>query len=251
MPGISIKKTGDSEGVEIQMIDPDSMDQRTRLKFHAAQRALALVQPGMTLGLGSGSTAALWIQLLGEQVRDHGLRIRAIASSEESERLARSYGIPLVTFEECRSLDLTVDGADEIAPGLALIKGGGGKLLREKIVASASKRFVIVADETKQVERLGRFPLPVEVIPMAAPLVSESLRELGFTPSLRVNKDKKRYITDEGNLILDCSGLLMEEPALIAREIDSIVGVVEHGLFLGMADLAIIAGENKITERLS
>jgi ribose 5-phosphate isomerase A len=233
------------------MIDEDSMDQRTRLKFHAAQRALALVEPGMTLGLGSGSTAALWIQLLGEQVRDHGLRVRAIASSEESERLGRSYGIPFVTFEECRCLDLTVDGADEIAPGLALIKGGGGKLLREKIVASASKRFVIVADETKQVERLGRFPLPVEVIPMAAPLVGESLRELGFIPRVRLNKDRTNYITDEGNLILDCSGLLIEEPAVIARELDSIIGVVEHGLFLGMASLAIIAGENKITERLS
>ena len=233
------------------MIDQDSMDYRTRLKLHAAQRALGLVEPGMTLGLGSGSTAALWIQLLGEQVRDHGLRIRAIASSEDSKRLAQGYGIPFVTFEECHRLDLTVDGADEIAPGLALIKGGGGKLLREKIVASASNRFVIVADETKQVERLGRFPLPVEVIPMAAPLVSESLQELGFVPGVRLNKDGKQYITDEGNLILDCSGLLIEDPALMARRLDSIVGVVEHGLFVGMANLAIIAGENKITERSS
>src|SRR5262249_49359444 len=206
------------------MIDPDSMDQRTRLKFHAAQRALALVEPGMTLGLGSGSTAVLWIHLLGEQVRDHGLSIRAIASSEESERLARTYGIPFVTFDECQSLDLTVDGADEIAPGLALIKGGGGKLLREKIVASASKRFVIVADESKQVEMLGRFPLPVEVIPMAAPLVSESLREMGFIPALRLNDDRTLYITDEGNLILDCSGLLIEDPHLMARRLDSVVG---------------------------
>ena len=231
------------------MIDPSSMDQRTRMKFLAAQRALTLVEPGMTLGLGSGSTAALWIQLLGEQVRDHGLRIRAIASSEESERLGQSYGIPFVTFEECHSLDLTVDGADEIAPGLALIKGGGGKLLREKIVASGSERFVIVADESKQVERLGRFPLPVEVIPMAAPLVSGSLRELGFTPTIRLNQDGKYYITDEGNLILDCSGLLIDEPASMASRIDSIVGVVEHGLFLGMANLAFVAGENGVTER--
>jgi ribose 5-phosphate isomerase A len=233
------------------MIDQGTMDQRTRMKFHAAQRALALVEPGMTLGLGSGSTAAFWIRLLGEQVRGHGLKIRAIASSEDSEQLGRSYGIPFVTFEECHSLDLTVDGADEIAPGLALIKGGGGKLLREKIVASASKRFVIVADETKQVEKLGRFPLPVEVIPMAVPLVSESLRELGFTPKVRLNKNREHYITDEGNLILDCSGLLIEDPARMARTLDSIVGVVEHGLFLGMADLALIAGENAVTERSS
>jgi|SRR5277367_2196046 len=223
-------------------------EEHSGLKLHAAQRALELVESGMTLGLGSGSTATLWIKLVGERVRDHGLRIRAIASSEDSERLGRSYGIPFVTFEECRSLDLTVDGADEIAPKLALIKGGGGKLLREKIVASASKRFVIVADESKQVEKLGRFPLPVEVIQMAAPLVGESLKKLGFTPEIRANQDGTRYITDEGNLILDCSGLLMENPEKIASEIDSIVGVVEHGLFLNMASLALIAGEQQIIE---
>src|SRR6516225_4477738 len=219
------------------------------LKLHAAQRALELVRSGMTLGLGSGSTATLWIKLLGEQVRDQGLKIRAIESSEDSEHLGRSYGIPFLTFEECGSLDLTVDGADEIAPGLALIKGGGGKLLREKIVASASKQFVIVADESKQVEKLGRFPLPVEVIPMAAPLVNDSLRELGFTPTIRLNRDGTRYITDEGNLILDCSGLLLEDPEGIAAKIDTIVGVVEHGLFLNMANLALIASEQQVIER--
>lgn len=227
----------------------NTAEEQTGLKLRAAQRALQLVESGMTVGLGSGSTATLWIKLLGEQVRDHGLKIRAIASSEDSERLGRSYGIPFFTFEECQSLDLTVDGADEIAPKLALIKGGGGKLLREKIVASASKRFVIVADESKQVEKLGRFPLPVEVIPMAAPLVKDSLRELGFTPTVRVNRDGKPYITDEGNFILDCSGLLIENPAAMAAKIDSIVGVVEHGLFLNMADLALVAAENQIIER--
>jgi ribose 5-phosphate isomerase A len=224
-------------------------DDRTGLKLRAAQRALELVESRMTVGLGSGSTATLWIKLLGERVRDQGLDIRAIASSEDSERLGRSYGIPFVNFEECRSLDLTVDGADEIAPKLALIKGGGGKLLREKIVASASKRFVIVADESKQVEKLGRFPLPVEVIPMAAPLVSDSLRRLGFTPTIRANRDGTRYVTDEGNLILDCSGLLIENPEQVAAKIDSIIGVVEHGLFLNMASLALIAGEQQVIER--
>ncbi len=213
------------------MIDQRDMDRRTQFKLHAARRALELVQSGMTLGLGSGSTATLWIQLLGEKVRDHGLKIRAIASSEDSEHLGRSYGIPFITFEECRSLDLTVDGADEIAPGLALIKGGGGKLLREKIVASASKRFVVVADETKQVEKLGKFPLPVEVIPMAAPLVNNALHNLGFTTAVRLNQQGGRYITDQGNLIIDCSGLIFEEPAEMAAKIDGIVGVVEHGFF--------------------
>jgi ribose 5-phosphate isomerase A len=219
------------------------------MKLHAAQRALQLVEPGMTLGLGSGTTATLWIQLLGEQVRDHGLKIRALASSEDSERLGKSYGIPFVDFEECRSLDLTVDGADEVAPKLALIKGGGGKLLREKIVASASKRFVVVADASKQVEKLGRFPLPVEVIQMAEPLVSDSLRRLGFTPKIRANTDGTRYITDEGNWILDCSGMLIENPAEMAAKLDSIVGVVEHGLFLNMATMALIGGETRVIER--
>jgi ribose 5-phosphate isomerase A len=204
----------------------------------------------MTVGLGSGSTATIWIKLLGEKVRDQGLKIRAIASSDDSERLGRSYGIPILTFEECRKLDLTVDGADEVAPQLALIKGGGGKLLREKIVASASKRFLVVADESKQVEKLGRFPLPVEVIPMAAPLVTDELRHLGFTPTIRM-RDGRPYITDEGNLILDCSGLLIDHPASMAARLDSIVGVVEHGLFLGMANLAIIAGKREIIERTS
>jgi ribose 5-phosphate isomerase A len=219
------------------------------MKSHAAQRALQLVEPGMTLGLGSGSTATLWIELLGQRVREHGLKIRAIASSEDSERLGRSFNIPFITFDECRSLDLTVDGADEIAPGLALIKGGGGKLLREKIVASASKRFVVVADISKQVDKLGRFPLPVEVIPMAVPLVSDSLKKLGFAPAIRTNPDGSRYITDEGNLILDCSGLLMDHPEDIAAKLDSIVGVVEHGLFLRMADLALIADDHQVIER--
>jgi ribose 5-phosphate isomerase A len=228
---------------------PTNINEHTEQKQRAAQRALQMVESGMTVGLGSGSTATLWIKLVGEQVRDHGLKIRAIASSEDSEHLGRSYGIPFLTFEECHSLDLTVDGADEIAPGLALIKGGGGKLLREKIVASASKRFIVVADESKQVEKLGRFPLPVEVIPMAAPLVDGSLRNLGFTPKVRVTADGKAYITDEGNWILDCSGVLIEDPEAMAAKLDSIVGVVEHGLFLHMANLAIIAGDKQLIER--
>jgi ribose 5-phosphate isomerase A len=220
------------------------------LKLQAAQRALAFVEAGMVVGLGSGSTATLWIELLGKKVRDEGLAIRAIASSESSERLGRSYGIPFTNFDESPMLDLTVDGADEIAPGLALIKGGGGQLLREKIVASATRRFVIVADASKNVDRLGNFPLPVEVIPMAEPLVRKALAELGFTPKIRKAKDGSGpYITDEGNLLLDCSGLLLDDPETMAAEIRGIVGVVEHGLFLGMADLALIADGSQVVER--
>src|SRR4051812_17442601 len=203
-----------------------SKEEQDRLKMEAARRALALVEPGMTVGLGSGSTATMWIKLLGERVQSGELKIRAIASSEDSEELGRSYGIPFTDFEETKQLDLTVDGADEVAPGLALIKGGGGKLLREKIVASASKRFVVVVDESKVVEKLGAFPLPVEVIQMAEPLVSAELKKLGFTPTIRMNKDGSQYITDEGNLILDCSGMLIEDPVAMGKKLDSIVGVV-------------------------
>ena len=225
-------------------------EEQDRLKMEAAQRALALVEPGMKVGLGSGSTATIWIKLLGEKVQRGELKLGgAIASSEDSERLGRSYGIPFTTFEETKELDLTVDGADEVAPGLALIKGGGGKLLREKIVASASKRFVVVVDESKVVERLGRFPLPVEVIPMAEPLVRRELQAIGFTPKVRGNKDGSPYITDEGNLILDCSGMLIDDPAAMAAKLDEIVGVVEHGLFLGYAELVLIAGEGGVKER--
>ena len=221
------------------------------LKLQAAKQALELVKPGMTLGLGSGTTATLWIRLLGEQVRDHGLKIRAIATSEDSEHLGRSFGIPFVTFEECGRLDLAVDGADEIAPGLALIKGGGGKLLREKIVAHATEHFVVIADASKIVDKLGRFPLPVEVIPMAAPLVRHTLEELGFQVKTRSNKDGSHYITDEGNLLFDCSGLLIEDPEKLAGILDRSVGLVEHGLFLNMANTALIATEQGIIERTS
>jgi ribose 5-phosphate isomerase A len=219
------------------------------LKLRVAKRALELVKPGMMVGLGSGSTATLWIELLGEQVRDHGLVIHAIASSEDSEHLGRSFGIPFRTFDECGRIDVTVDGADEVAPGLALIKGGGGKLLREKIVASASEQFVVIADESKVVDKLGRFPLPVEVIPMAAPLVRPTLERLGFQVALRKHEDGSLYITDEGNLLFDCSGMVIDDPPALAALLDRTVGVVEHGLFLNMANHALIATESGVIER--
>ena len=222
---------------------------REALKLKAAQRALELVEPGMTIGLGSGSTASVWVRLLGQQVRERGLKIRAIASSEDSEHLGRSFGIPIISFDECERLDLTVDGADEIAPGLALIKGGGGKLLREKIVASASRRFVIVADGSKVVEKLGAAPLPVEVIQMAAPLVKRALMRLGFDVRLRLQADGSPYVTDEGNHLFDCSGMIIEDPERLAAILDGTVGVVEHGLFLNFADMALIATEEDVIER--
>ena len=214
----------------------------------AAQRALEFVEDGMALGLGSGTTATLFIHALGKQVR-RGLRVRCIASSRASAELAQSLGIPLTTFEDCPALDLAVDGADEVGPELALIKGAGGALLREKIVASAARQFLVVADSSKQVERLGRSPLPVEVIHLALPLVRRRLAERNLNPKLRRSSAGVAYVTDEGNCILDCDCGEIRDPAALANEIRGIVGVVEHGLFLKMATLAVIAGDGGIIER--
>ncbi len=222
------------------------MDPRDHAKELAAQKALEFIQDGMIVGLGSGSTATHFIKLLGARVQQ-GLRVRGIPSSKNSEILAKSLAIPIIDFQQTSTIDVTIDGADEIAPGLALIKGGGGALLREKIVASASKKFVVVADSSKIVQHLGKFPLPVEVIPMAAPLVAAKLSALKIRPRVRQQSSGGDYITDEGNLILDCDcGQILDPPAL-AAQIRAIVGVVEHGLFLNMADLAIVSNETEIS----
>src|SRR5579875_440133 len=216
-------------------------------KVMAARKSLEFVEPGMVVGLGSGTTATHFIRLLGERVQA-GLKVRGIASSKASEELAASLGIPVIDFRTVTQIDVAIDGADEVGPGLALIKGGGGALLREKIVASAAKQFVIVADGSKVVRRLGRFPLPVEVIQLAEPLVRLRLEALGLRPTRRRAKDGSDYITDEGNFILDCATGEMEDPAKIAAEIRALVGVVEHGLFLHMATRALIADENGVRE---
>ena len=154
----------------------------------------------------------------------------------------------VVSLAELPELDVYIDGADEVGPGLALIKGGGGALLREKIVASSAKRFIVVADSSKVVKVLGRFPLPVEVIQMAMPLVERKLTALGLHPVKRLHKDGSDYLTDEGNYILDCACGQIPDPKKTANEIRGIVGVVEHGLFLHMASLALIAGDGGVTE---
>ena len=228
------------------MEDP-GIASRNKAKQAAAQQALEFIEDGMVVGLGSGSTATFFIQLLGKQV-SQGLRIQAIASSRASETLAQSIGIPICNFEACPEIDVTIDGADEVGPGLALIKGGGGALLREKIVASASRRFIIVADSVKVVPYLGTFPLPIEVIPMASPLVSRRARDLGLSPVVRRHPDGELYITDEGNLILDCACGRIEDPERLAASLRGIVGVVEHGLFLGMANLALIADGSRVRQ---
>jgi ribose 5-phosphate isomerase A len=216
-------------------------------KEAAARASLQFIEDGQIVGLGSGSTATYFIQLLAERVKK-GLRIQGIPTSRRSQELAESLGIPLTTFDKNQEIDVTVDGADEVDPQLRLIKGGGGFLLREKIVASATRKQVIVADASKQVERLGKFPLPVEVIKFAEALVAKRIRALGAEPVLRTNADGTPYLTDEHNHILDCRFGEIPDPEALARRLSDMPGVVEHGLFIGMASIVLVARDSTIVE---
>jgi ribose 5-phosphate isomerase A len=216
------------------------------LKRQAAAEALKLVKSGMKLGLGTGSTAAHFVKLLGEKVKG-GLQVVCVPTSDETAKLAREHGVPLTTLEETPMLDLCVDGADEIDPSLNLIKGGGAALLREKIVASASEEFVVIADASKIVDDLGKFPLPVEVAQFGHGSTKLHLEDAaeGFDLEakfvLRKGKDGKPLITDGGNFIYDGHLGRIPDPMLLETVIKQIPGVVEVGLFCGMAAKAIIA----------
>src|SRR5216684_3942495 len=216
-------------------------------KDRAARASLRFIKSGQVVGLGTGSTAACFIRLLGEQVKN-GLRIRGIPTSVRSRELAESLGIPLTTLDECQEIDVTVDGADEVDPELRLIKGGGGALLREKVVASATRHLVIVADATKQVPRLGKFPLPVEVIQFARALVTKRIAALGAQVTLRMEAGEKPYVTDENNHILECSFGQIPDADGLARRLSDMPGVVEHGLFIGMANTVLMANGSEIAE---
>ena len=230
-------------------------------KKAAARASLAFVHDGDIVGLGSGSTAEYAVLLLGERVRA-GLKIRGIPTSQRTKELAESAGIALTTLQEFPEIDVTIDGADEIDPELQLIKGGGGALLREKIVASASKRMVVIADSSKRVQVLGKFPLPVEVIPMAEPLLSKKITALGAKVKLRLKKisavegsekphryaNGDPFVTDEGHHILDCHFGEIPDPRALARQLDSLTGIVEHGLFVDMATVALIGKGNDVVE---
>src|SRR5882672_3455604 len=225
-------------------------------KRAAAARALEFVRPGMRLGLGTGSTARPFVELLAERVRA-GLDVVAVPTSEETRAQADRLGVPLTTLDETPELDMTVDGADEIAPDLTLIKGGGGALLREKIVASASARMVVIADESKWVPVLGRFPLPVEVVPFglaATRRAVEAACAAAGSPGpalLRRGKDGHAFVTDGGHWILDAALERIPDPAGLAQRLAAIAGVVEHGLFVGLAQTAVLAGDEgvRVVER--
>ena len=220
----------------------DTQDDRDARKREAAMAAVAMVRDGMVVGLGTGSTAAFAIDGLIARVRD-GLRIVGIPTSERSAKQAREGGIPLTDFAHHTQVDLTIDGADEIARGsLDLIKGLGGALLREKIVAAASTLLVIIADEPKLVTGLGgTVPVPVEIVPFGWETTAARLTKLGCNPVLRKALDGALFRTDGGNLIVDCHFGLIADPASLERELSETIGVVETGLFIGMATTALVA----------
>jgi ribose 5-phosphate isomerase A len=184
--------------------------------------------------------------LLGERVRA-GLKIRGIPTSSQTRELATSLGVPLTTFDEVQEIDVTIDGADEVDPQLCLTKGGGGALLREKIVASASRQVVIIADSSKQVAMLGKFPLPIEVIAFAQLLVKKKMEALGASVKLRQSNGNP-FVTDEGHHILDCSFGQIPDPPALARRLSDMPGIVEHGLFINMASVVLIARGQEVTE---
>lgn len=225
-----------------------AVSEQDQWKKAAADAAARLVQSGMVVGLGSGTTAALFVSALARRISQENLRIVAIPTSEKTAEQARALKIPLTTFAEYARIDLTIDGADEVElGGLGLIKGHGGALLREKIVAAASQRMAVIADETKLVERLGSLvAVPVEVVPFGWQTTEKRLRDIGGNPALRLDAGGKPFVTDGGNYIFHCAFKPMENPKEIAHHLDHVVGAVEHGLFLGFASEAIIGGRGGV-----
>jgi ribose 5-phosphate isomerase A len=216
-------------------------------KEAAARAAVRLVNDGEIVGLGTGSTAAYAVRLLGERMRQ-GLKIRGVPTSVATQQLAASVGIPLMTLDQVQQIDITIDGTDEFDPALNLIKGGGGALLREKVIAAVSRREVIIADSSKQVPILGKFPLPVEVIPFARTVVAKKIEAWGASVTLRPNKEGNIFITDEGHHILDCKFGEIPDPPALACRLEAIPGIVEHGLFIGLAGLVLVAKGDQVTE---
>jgi ribose 5-phosphate isomerase A len=213
----------------------------------AAEKAVSFLEDGMTVGLGTGSTAYWAIAKIGEKVNREKWKIRAIATSLRSEEQARALGIPIVGFEDIGVIDVTIDGADEVDGDLHLIKGGGGALLREKIVATNSKKMIVIADGSKKVKTLGKFPLPVEVVLFGWQRTFEKLRALGCDPHRRMNENNP-YLTDNGNYIVDCSFGKIENPAALHDQVNSITGVVDNGLFIGIASKLVLGFENGETQ---
>jgi ribose 5-phosphate isomerase A len=220
-------------------------------KRAAAARAVELVRPGMRLGLGTGSTAKHFVDLLAERVRG-GLDVVAVPTSEATRAQAERLGIALTTLDETPELDLTIDGADEIAPDLTLIKGGGGALLREKIVAAASAKMLVIADQSKWVTMLGRFPLPIEIAPFGAAATRRAVEAATAAAgcpgaaTLRKAANGHAFVTDGGHWLLDAQLQRIPDPKTLAARLSVVPGVMEHGLFIGLAGAAIVAGPDGV-----
>lgn len=225
------------------------MQQQDVAKKAAGEKATEYIKPNMTIGLGTGSTAYYAIMRIGEMVSG-GMPLKAVATSEQSEQLARMQGIPVIPFSEVDRIDLDIDGADEVDEHLRLIKGGGGALLREKIVAAASAEMIVITDESKVVKHLGRFPLPVEIIPFAWELTFKRLIALDAAPVLRTNNGRT-VVTDNGNYILDCHYERIKDPVALHQQLNDIPGVVENGLFLHYASRVIIGYADGSVKSLS
>ncbi len=225
-----------------------------KAKFVAAKRAVDFVESGMRVGLGTGSTAAWMVRCLGEMVREDGLKITGVPTSTRTAELARQVGIPVVSLDEAKWLDVTIDGADEFDRDLALIKGGGGALLQEKIVATASDQMIVISDASKEVEHLGAFPLPVEVVPFGWQTTKAILEEtlinlevLGQHGTLRLNGDVP-FVTDEGNFIIDLHLNRINNVRQTALVLNQVPGVVENGLFVDICDVVVIGHGDGLVE---
>lgn len=235
---------------------PAELSPIDKAKFVAAKRATEFVEDGMKIGLGTGSTAAWMVRCLAERIREEGLRVTGVPTSTRTAELAASLGIPVTSLDDAKWLDLTIDGADEFDPHLALIKGGGAALLQEKIVATASDQMIVIADAAKEVSQLGAFPLPVEVIPFGwqttKALIEETLVSLDVLNrdcTLRMNGDRP-LVTDESNYIIDLHLKRIGNPRQLALVLNQIPGVVENGLFIDICDIVVIGhGDGRVTVR--
>jgi ribose 5-phosphate isomerase A len=222
-------------------------DKALNEKKEVGEKAVEYVKDGMIVGLGTGSTVYYFISKLGELVQQ-GLSVKGVPTSKQTEKMAIELGIPLVSFGEIEQIDVAVDGADEVDQYLNLIKGGGGALLREKIIAKAAKTFIVVADSHKNVDTLGTFPLPIEVVPFGYEMTIKYIRKLGGNPTLR-QKEGTTFLTDNGNYIVDSNFQEINQPDVLEKNLNLLPGVVDNGLFVGMADAVITIVDNKLVTK--
>lgn len=215
-----------------------------KLKQMVGEKAVTFIQNGMKVGLGSGSTMYYAVKALGERVKN-GLDVVGVPTSNTTAKWAKEFGVPLTDFSETQKLDLAIDGADEVDDELQLIKGGGGALLREKIVADAAEEFIVIVDESKMVNHLGKFSLPVEVVPFGWEVTKAKITKLGCKPVLR-KADGERFVTDNGNYILDCPFEKISDPENLHKQLNTIVGVVETGLFINMTKKVLVGKDGAV-----